>query len=737
MADASVVIATNLDDKKALRDLDKLTQKVDEARKKLEEKQGKQSAIEQSLRNAEKALEDFKAGADEIDEETSAKLQKKLEAVDAALSKAGAPLDTIKQRAKEAEFSVQELQEAYDSLVKKNKAAPAKDTEAWFAGKYNDLEEEITDTKKALDDAAAEAERLRNAAATIENAQKAYNDAYANYNKAKQKELTAEVERQQQAYNKITEDVKKQAAALDEAETDAGDLATKIKEAADQTKGWRGIVKELDKRFEKLGARLKKLALNAAIFTVAASGFRKLKDYLWDVILVNEEASAALADLKGALLTLAQPSVDIVVPAFTGLVKILTAIINRILQLVSLITGKSVSASAAAAAALNKQTKALNSTGKAAKKASQQLASFDELNVMSSNDDSSSGSSGSDVGSITPDFGFMDGIDDTFQKIADWVLIIGTGLLTWKVLKDLPWDKISSFFNGTKGFDLAKKFLGIAFVIAGLKGISDAIKDIEENGANLENVLKLIASIVATGLGFSLLTGSVIPMVIAGIAAVVVGVLALTGNLEEFIHNLKENILGGLIDFLTGVFTGDWEKAWNGVKKIFAGIWNSIVMIVESAINIIIKVINWVIAQINKIHFTVPDWVPGLGGKYFGPNIPPIPEAHLTRIPALAKGAVIPPNREFLAVLGDQKSGTNIETPLDTMVGAFRQALAQDGYGGNAEMLDVMVSLLTYVRSIADSSERTAQKDFTLGKPSSAAGRWVSQSMEAYSAVRG
>lgn len=160
-------------------------------------------------------------------------------------------------------------------------------------------------------------------------------------------------------------------------------------------------------------------------------------------------------------------------------------------------------------------------------------------------------------------------------------------------------------------------------------------------------------------------------------------------------------------------------------------------MIFESVVNIVIKGINWLITQLNKIHFTVPDWVPGLGGEYFGVNIPLIPEQHFSRIPALAKGAVIPPNREFLAVLGDQKSGTNIETPLDTMVGAFRQALAQDGYGGNAEMLDVMVSLLTYVRSIADSSERTAQKDFTLGKPSSAAGRWVSQSMEAYSAVRG
>lgn len=97
--------------------------------------------------------------------------------------------------------------------------------------------------------------------------------------------------------------------------------------------------------------------------------------------------------------------------------------------------------------------------------------------------------------------------------------------------------------------------------------IVTAFKDIISNGANLKNTLLLIAGIVATGLGFFFLTGSVIPLVIAGIAAVVVAVLGLTGNLEEFCQNLKENILGGLIDFITGVFTGDWTKAWEGIKR--------------------------------------------------------------------------------------------------------------------------------------------------------------------------
>lgn len=125
-----------------------------------------------------------------------------------------------------------------------------------------------------------------------------------------------------------------------------------------------------------------------------------------------------------------------------------------------------------------------------------------------------------------------------------------------------------------------------------------------------------------------------------------------------------EQIFEGLINFITGVFTGDWEKAWEGVKDVFKGIWNAIASIAESAVNTIVDMLN-------TLAFDVPDWVPGIGGTHFAFNIPRV------SIPRLAQGAVIPPNREFLAVLGDQKQGTNIEAPLDTIVEAFRSVLAE------------------------------------------------------------
>ena len=74
--------------------------------------------------------------------------------------------------------------------------------------------------------------------------------------------------------------------------------------------------------------------------------------------------------------------------------------------------------------------------------------------------------------------------------------------------------------------------------------------------------------------------------------------------------------------------------------------------IVELAINGIIDGVNLLISALNTIHFDIPDWVPLIGGKSFGISIPPV--SYVT-LPRLAEGAVIPPNREFMAVLGDQK----------------------------------------------------------------------------------
>ena len=82
----------------------------------------------------------------------------------------------------------------------------------------------------------------------------------------------------------------------------------------------------------------------------------------------------------------------------------------------------------------------------------------------------------------------------------------------------------------------------------------------------------------------------------------------------------------------------------------------------------------------NNLSFDIPDWVPGLGGKTFGFDIKTLP---VKKIPLLASGAVIPPNAPFTAVLGDQKHGTNVEAPLETIKQALREVLGSGTGGGN------------------------------------------------------
>ena len=109
--------------------------------------------------------------------------------------------------------------------------------------------------------------------------------------------------------------------------------------------------------------------------------------------------------------------------------------------------------------------------------------------------------------------------------------------------------------------------------------------------------------------------------------------------------------------------------------------------------------INAVIGSINShVRFDVPSWVPGLGGKSFGISIPTI---SAPQIPYLAQGAVIPPNREFLAVLGDQRSGTNIEAPLSTIQQAVAAELASSPQLAYLQqMIELLQALLEKDESI-------------------------------------
>lgn len=172
-----------------------------------------------------------------------------------------------------------------------------------------------------------------------------------------------------------------------------------------------------------------------------------------------------------------------------------------------------------------------------------------------------------------------------------------------------------------------------------------------------------------------------------------------------------QKIFQGLLNFIKGIFTVNWKLAWEGVKNIFKGVWNTIVSIVESAINLIISAINWCINQINRIRIDVPDWVTELTGMTsFGFNIPNLSKV---AIPRLATGAVIPPNSEFIAMLGDQRSGNNLEAPESLI----RQIVREES--GNGDIIinarGTMGQLIRLLKLEIDREDNRKGATFTPG----------------------
>lgn len=144
------------------------------------------------------------------------------------------------------------------------------------------------------------------------------------------------------------------------------------------------------------------------------------------------------------------------------------------------------------------------------------------------------------------------------------------------------------------------------------------------------------------------------------------------------------------VDKIGGFFSGLWSGIKNGAKAAF----NWVVGKLEGLINGIFGGINAVIGGLNKVI--------GAAGKVVGQDWSGVPKLGKVKLPRLAQGGVIPPNKEFLAVLGDQKRGTNIEAPLDTIKQGVREVLAELGGIGGTQMPESIKVYLSNNRAIAE-----------------------------------
>ena len=170
-------------------------------------------------------------------------------------------------------------------------------------------------------------------------------------------------------------------------------------------------------------------------------------------------------------------------------------------------------------------------------------------------------------------------------------------------------------------------------------------------------------------------------------------------------------VLRGLTDFLSAVFRGNWDAAWQAIGNTVNTVWDKMTNAIKNAVNGIIGFINRMISAVvtginavinalNGLSFDLPDI---FGGGHVGFNISTLTAP---QIPYLAQGAVIPANREFLAVLGDQSHGTNVEAPLDTIKQAVAEVM-EDLQAGQIAGFEAVVAVLREILSAVYGIELT------------------------------
>lgn len=174
------------------------------------------------------------------------------------------------------------------------------------------------------------------------------------------------------------------------------------------------------------------------------------------------------------------------------------------------------------------------------------------------------------------------------------------------------------------------------------------------------------------------------------------------------------------IDTVIGKIQNSWKNTWTSVKnttsQIFNDMWaaikstiNAILSGVESMANGVVRAINKMVDALNNLHFDIPDWVPGLGGKSFGLHIPHI---SAVSIPRLAQGGFVRANTPQLAMIGDNRHQGEIVAPEDKMQAMVDRAVAM---ASNQNMTDqyllMMIDLLKRIIEVIQALDLTVNID--------------------------
>ena len=618
-------------------------------------------------------------------------------------------------------------------------------------------------------------------------------DAQAQRVKQLEKEWS-DVQRRVESYD---DQIQKANISLGLAKEQAGAVQQQLAAAGPSSEAMANAMNRMEKSANRFSSRLREVVRSALVFTLISQALASLREWFGRVIKTNDEATEAIGRLKGALLTLAQPLVSVIIPAFTMFVNVLTRIIQAISDFVSWLFGTTSETSADAAENLYEESEALESVGAAADEAAGSLAGFDEINTINTKNAAGSSAGGSGLDKIKPIFENFDTleykrkIDEITAYVSGALLALGAilafsgvniplglalmaagaiGLVSvikenWGAMDERLRAAISQVLItlGTAAFVIgailafsgANIPLGIALMALGAASLATAIAlNWNEVSGNIKNVISEIlvyvgASFLALGailalsgvnlpLGIKLmaigaaslaaaaalnwsavvdairgpigailatissilivlglvlaLSGVALPLGIALIAAGAVGLVtvgalnwnAILEKLKEVWESIKKWWNASVSKYLSLDY-------WKGIgKDILNGLWEGLKSIWSNISNWVSEKVGWIVDQFTGATSSARSGTFGStsSGSFGGRSVPSIQSFS---IPALATGSVIPPNREFLAVLGDNKQETEVVSPLSTMKQAMLEAMRESGISDG--IITVVVNL--------------------------------------------
>ena len=332
----------------------------------------------------------------------------------------------------------------------------------------------------------------------------------------------------------------------------------------------------------------------------------------------------------------------------------------------------------------------------------------------------------------------LQGLGESFSQLAQ-VAAAGLEWLWYEVLTPFIAWGLESFAPALTELFAAKIDLVTAAVtplMAGIQSLKQAMEPVVAFiGTQVVNALGLWQGAFEKLTGVFREKGPQISGILQSIATVMTAVWEVVGPVLETlasafsqsfagIWDTVSTVLGYLIDalsgacaFLEGAFTGSWQQAWDGIVDYLKGAVNSVIALLNGMLGRFATAVNSAIAGANNLSFSIPEWVPLIGGRSFSPNLSYM---DTPQIPYLAQGAVLPANKPFMAVVGDQRHGTNIEAPLATIeeavAGVMRESI-QSNLAGHEATVAVLRQILSAVLGIrigdeviAGAVERYGQK---------------------------